>query len=142
MEWTALRFVGAHNINSQSGGCLLKVLVRESYLDSNATASTIRLQLSSLDTYIPGNSMDIIGFNAHVRSLMNGLTARGEGTEDLLVNLFKEYRACTDADFLQHLSTIENAHKDGSAPILPNGQQMGGREESNGRAPHNGGSPE
>jgi hypothetical protein len=35
-----------------SGILFLKILIRESYLDSNATTSMIRTQLSNLDTYI------------------------------------------------------------------------------------------
>ena len=61
----------------ESGGCLLKVIVRESYLDSTATTSAIRLQLSTLDDYIHENGTDLIAFNTHVRQLMDGLAARG-----------------------------------------------------------------
>ena len=88
--------------------------VRESYLDSNATVSSIRLQLSSLDTWIHENGTDIIEFNAHVRSLVDGLAARGETTQDLLVNAFKGYKTCTDVDFLAYITAIENAHEDGT----------------------------
>jgi hypothetical protein len=35
-----------------SGGALLKVVVRESYLDLNATEATIQRNLSNLDDYI------------------------------------------------------------------------------------------
>ena len=109
--------VGNNNTIFESGGCLLKVIVRESYLDSNATISTIRLQLSSLDTYVHDNGTDIIELNAHVRSLMDGLVARGQTTQDLLVNLFKGYKACTDVDFLNYITGLENSHEDGTADM-------------------------
>jgi len=108
---------GPNNAVHDSGGCLLKVIVRESYLDSNATVSTIRLQLSSLDTYVQENGTDIVAINAHVRSLMDGLAARGETTQDVLVNLLKGYKACVDVEFLEYIRAIENAHEDGSATV-------------------------
>ena len=66
-----------HLANEDSGGCLLKIIVRESYLDSNATVSTLRLNLSNLDTYVRDNGSDIVALNAYVQSQVNGLAARG-----------------------------------------------------------------
>ena len=100
-----------------SGGCLLKVIVRESYLDSTATVSSIRLELSSLDDYVHENGTDIVGLNAHAKSLVDGLGARKQRTEDLLTNLFKGYKACTDLDFLGYMKSLENHHDDGTKPL-------------------------
>ena len=41
-----------------SGECLLKVIIQESYLDSNATVSTLRLNLTNLDEYVLTNGTD------------------------------------------------------------------------------------
>ena len=42
-----------HMINGNDAKhCHLKVIIRESYLDSNATVSTIRMNLTTLDDYI------------------------------------------------------------------------------------------
>lgn len=60
-----------------SGNLLFKVIIRESHLDTNATAFSIRCQLSSLDTYIPKIGYDIDKFNIYVMSLVTGLNARG-----------------------------------------------------------------
>ena len=43
----------------QEEACLLKVLIRESYLDSNATSSMIRIKLANLDEYIVQVKHDI-----------------------------------------------------------------------------------
>lgn len=106
----------------ESGGCLLKVVVRESYLDSNATESTIRLNLSNLDDYIRDNGSDLVAFNAYVQSQLDGLSARGCHTTELKVNLFKGYKAVKDEDFLAYLKIIQNADEDGTnivdAPLL------------------------
>lgn len=105
-----------------SGECYLKVIIHKSYLDSNATVSTLRLNLTNLDEYITNNGTDLVAFNAYVQSQVDGLTARGETTNDLVVNLFKGYKAVKDKSFLDYLQMIENAHEDGStimdAPTL------------------------
>ena len=102
-----------------SGECLLKVIIRESYLDSNATVSTLRLNLTNLDEYVLSNGTDIVAFNAYVQSQVDGLAARGEITNDLIVYLFKGYRAMKDQAFLDYLRMIENAHEDGTAIMDP-----------------------
>ena len=71
----------------QGGACLLKVLIRESYLDSNATSSMIRIKLSNLDEYIVQVKHDIGKFNNYVKVLVETLRARGETTSDLITNL-------------------------------------------------------
>ena len=102
-----------------SGECLLKVIICESYLDSNATVSTVRLNLTNLDEYILSNGTDIVAFNVYVQSQVDGLAACGEITNDLIVNLFKGYHAMQDQAFLDYLCMIENAHKDGTAIMDP-----------------------
>ena len=105
-------------VNGQeSGGALLKVVVRESYLDSNATESTIRLNLSNLDDYIRDNGTDLVAFNAYVQSQLDGLAARGCHTTELKVNLFKGYKAVKDDNFLAYLQIIQNADEDGTVPM-------------------------
>jgi hypothetical protein len=101
----------------ESGGCLLKVIVRESYLDSTATVSSIRLALSSLDHYVNNHGTDVVDLNSHARRLIDGLRARRETSQDLLVNLFKAYKCCKDPKFLDYVTGIENAHDDGTAPM-------------------------
>jgi hypothetical protein len=119
--WKEQYLLQIGNETYESGTCLLKVIVRESYLDSTATISTIRLQISSLDQYIRTNGTDIVAFNAHVRRLMDGLNARQATTHDLLVNLFKAYKACNDKQFLSYVTMIENAHDDNSRPMTVDG---------------------
>ena len=101
----------------QSGECFLKIIIRASYLDSNATVATMRLNLTNLDEYMTTNGSDIVAFNAYVQSQIDGLAARGEVTSDLLVNLFKGYKMVKDKPFIDYLQTIENGHEDGSAVV-------------------------
>ena len=57
--------------------CLFKVLVREIYLDSNATSGMIWTQISNLDTYLSQKGNVIVKFNTHVQTIINTLTSRG-----------------------------------------------------------------
>ena len=100
-----------------AGGCLFKVVVRESYLDSHATVSTLRLNLSNLDKYIETNGSDIIAFNAYVQSQVDGLSSRGQASSDLIVNLFKGYKAVNDERFAAYIQQVEDGHEDGTATI-------------------------
>lgn len=74
------------------GISLLKVIVRELYIDTNATSSHIRTQLSTLDVSIGKLGHDITKFNASMKMMIESLAARGETTNDLVINLFKAYK--------------------------------------------------
>ena len=95
------------------GPLLLKVIIRESHIDTNATSSTIRTQLSSLDLYMPTIGNDITLFNQHVKNLIQGLNARGETTNDLLNNLFKGYKAASDKTFVAYILDKESDYDEG-----------------------------
>ena len=97
-----------------SGLCLLKVVVRESYLDSNATAGMIREQLSTLDLFMPSVSNDITRFNSHVKMLVNALHARGQRTLDLLTYLFTVYVVCNDQEFVKYIRDLQTDHEMGT----------------------------
>ena len=79
-----------------SGNLLLKIIIPESHLDSNATTMVIHQQLSSLNTYINTIGCDITKFNVYVHNLLKGLALRGETTNNLLSNLFKGYQAVSN----------------------------------------------
>ncbi|CAJ1950202.1 unnamed protein product [Cylindrotheca closterium] len=100
-----------------SGLCLLKVVVRESYLDSNATTGMLRQRLATLDLYLPTVNNDIIKFNMHVKMLLEGLQARGEQTLDLLTNLFRGYMVCSDKEFVKYITDLETDHDMENRPI-------------------------
>ena len=88
-----------------SGNILLKIIKRESHLDSNATTTSIRNQLSSLDQFITTIGCDITKFNAHVQMLLEGLASRGETKYDLLPNLFR-FMQRRQIPRLRHTSNI------------------------------------
>jgi hypothetical protein len=96
-----------------SGTCLLKVVIRESHIDTNATTRIIREELTKLDTYIVSIDSDIIKFNEHVKDLLNKLKSRGATTHDLLANLFKAYKAVSDKQFVKYIDSKKNDYDEG-----------------------------
>jgi hypothetical protein len=98
-------------------GCgvpLLKVIICEAHVDTNATLRLIRKQLASLNTYMSNVGSDIQQFNDHVILLQQELTARGATTNDLLTNLFKAYKEVSDKDFVQYINKKEEEYDDGT----------------------------
>ena len=96
-----------------SGVALLKIIIRESHLDTNATTNQIRTKLSGLDTYITTIDSDIGRFNQYVKLLVQSLTARNQTTNNLLINLFKGYGAVSDEVFRAWLLRKQDDHEEG-----------------------------
>ena len=93
-----------------SANLLIKILVRECHLDTNATVSTIRQNLTELDHYMVTVGYDISKFNDHVRVLIEGLETRGETSSDIMVNLFKGYANAKDKLFKEYIRTKKDAY--------------------------------
>ena len=104
-----------YRINGMADGLLyFKVIVGIAHLDTRATVTVIRTRLSSLDTKISDLQDNIIELNEFVKAQQAGLEARGERTDDLLVNLFKAYKACKDKEFTTWVKTKEDAYNEGN----------------------------
>ena len=97
-----------------SGNILLKIIIRESHLNSNATNTSIRNQLSSLDHFITTVGCNITKFNAHVQLLIEGLSSRIETTHDLLSKLFKGYVEASDNTFTKYIKRKQEEYEDGT----------------------------
>jgi hypothetical protein len=105
-----------YNVDGMASGVsLLKVIIRESYLDTIASSNMCRLALSNLDKYILTIGSDIEKFNAYVKTLLNSLKARGERTEDLMVNLFKGYLNASDKAFVAYIEKKKDDWEDDTA---------------------------
>ena len=92
---------------------LIKVIIRESHIDSNATTRRIRDNLSSLDEHLKHQGYDVSKLNTFVQGQLASLRARGETTMDLLPNLFKGYRAATDKAFKKYIDEKESRYDEG-----------------------------
>ena len=118
--WKDEYMVNCNGTMIEGGLALFKVIVSEASLDTAAIVSATRLKLSSLDEYVRENGTDITGLNAYVQDLLTTLSSQNETTTDLMVNLFKGYRACKDEQFLQYIQQLENQHDDGAATLTAN----------------------
>jgi hypothetical protein len=96
-----------------SGALLLKVIIMVSHVDTRATVTAVRTKLSSLDKAMRDHDSKVEDFNNHVLSLVAQLHARGEQTHDLLVNLFKGYKACKDSEFVEYIKKKEDMYEEG-----------------------------
>lgn len=95
------------------GALLLKVVIMVSHVDTRATISSVRTKLSSLDKSMREFDSDIEKFNDYVVELENKLQARGQVTQDLLVNLFKGYKVCKDLEFVEYIKKKEDYYEEG-----------------------------
>ena len=119
MLWSEQYMIEVGGVSYSSGVALLKVIIRESHLDTNATTNAIRTKLSSLDTYITTVDCDIGRFNQYVKLLIQSLTARNQDSTDLLVNLFKGYSAVSDESFRTWLTRKLDDHEEGRYELTP-----------------------
>ena len=99
---------------TNDGLLYFKVIVGLAHIDTRATVMVIRTRLSSLDTKLVELQDNIIELNQFVKTQTDGLEARGETTEDLLVNLFKAYKACGDEEFLSWTKKKEDDYNEGT----------------------------
>ena len=96
---------------------LLKVMIRESYLDTNAMTSGIRSKLANLQNYLSSVGHDISFLNTYVKKQVYSLRARGEHTSDMLMNLFKAYVISSDKAFVRYIEKKLKAWEDGMLVI-------------------------
>ena len=103
-----------HAINGRpSGSLFFKLSMQKAIVDARATSSHMRENLTNLDTCITTIDSDIAKFNQHVKVNREGLKARGETTDDLMINLFKGYLNAADREFVEHMKLKKNACDDG-----------------------------
>ena len=67
----------------------------------------------SLDTYIGTIECEISKFNAQVKLLSAGLSARGQTSNYLLINLFKGYKAVSYSIFVRYIEINQETYQDG-----------------------------
>ncbi len=101
------------------GVLLLKTIIQQSHIDTNATTSAIRHALATLDTYMPVVSYDITKFNQYVRTQLEALQARGETTHDLTTNLFRAFLTVKDKDFKEYIKRKESDYEENNERLEP-----------------------
>jgi hypothetical protein len=117
MSWTTDWHLGP--FNRPAALCLLKIIIRESYIDSNATIRILREQLSSLPVHLAKFSGRIPDLNQFVRTTVDQLAARGTSSSDLVANLFKGYLSSHDRTFVTYIEKKQEEFDEGE-DIQPN----------------------
>ena len=88
----------------KSVNLLIKVVIRESHLNTNAMTSQIRVQLSTLDYFMATCGHETSKFNINFKVLLDSLKVRGENKNDTLNNLFKRYTVCSYKVFARYVA--------------------------------------
>ena len=96
-----------------SGPLLLKMIISQAHVDSRATVSFIRSSLAKLDNKMIEVDSNIEAFNFYVKAQVKALSARGETSSDLLVNLFRGYKVANDTEFFDFIRRKENSYEEG-----------------------------
>ena len=78
------------------GELLLKLMMHRSVIDTRATSTYLRENLTNLDTHMSTVNLYIENFNQYVKLNVDGLKARGERTDDLMINLLRAYHVALD----------------------------------------------
>ena len=94
---------------------LIKIIIREAFIDTQATTRILREHLSSLPAKLEDFKGDIEQLNAFVKVTQDQLSARGETTTDLLANLFKGYLSSRDPSFRRYIEKKQEDYDDGTA---------------------------
>ena len=99
--------------NTKCGPLLYRHLIGKIAIDTRATLSHIRENLSNLDTYITTVSSNISLFNDYVKEQRLNLAARGGVTHDLMTNLWKAYLNASDHEFVGYIRQKKDRYEEG-----------------------------
>ena len=82
------------------GTIYFELLMSNVVVCNMATASYLRKNLTSLDSYLSSVNSKVELLNLHVKEKRQGVKAGEESTEDLITNQFKGCLATSDKDFV------------------------------------------
>lgn len=83
----------------EDGPSFLKAIIDHMYTNTLSNTTVAQENLSSLPEYIESLSdSNIMDFNTYVKKRLEALTAGGETTNDLVINLWKGYAKAKDKD--------------------------------------------
>ena len=96
------------------GVTYLKLLLQKAEVDTRATASYIRRNLTQLDHYMVNEAKNnITKFNEYVNDQLNTLATRGETSSDIVINLLTGYLACSDRKFTEYIEKWKDEYEEG-----------------------------
>jgi hypothetical protein len=96
------------------GVTYLKLLLQKAEVDTRATAAHIRRNLNQLNIYMVKEAKhNIVQFNQHVNEQLSILSSRGESSNDIIINLFTGYLACSDKKFIEYIEKCQDEYEEG-----------------------------
>lgn len=98
---------------AQNGPLFLKVIIRNSTVDTMSTVFFLRGNLNQLKEYMGAVNCNIELFNQYVTNQVEALAARGAESSDLLINLFEAYEIVPDRKFIKHIEKKKDDYEDG-----------------------------
>ena len=96
-----------------NGPCFLKVIIRNTTVDTRSTVFHLRENLNNLEAKMLEVSYDIEAFNQYVTSQVEQLAARGETSSDLLINVFAAFLAVPDKKFVEYIEKQKDKYDEG-----------------------------
>jgi hypothetical protein len=109
-----------YDINgTPDGPCYLKALLITYFVETIATNYVLRQKLQALPAAMKRLKYNISNFNSYVNELTLNLSQGGEGTTDMMVNLFTAYESVKDANFHTYIAHKKEAYEEGSTEINP-----------------------
>ena len=94
---------------------LFKLLMSKAQVDIVATNYQFKTRLANLENYMVNVNSDIERFNSHVKDAKEGLSARGEESSNLIMELFKGYKVAADHEFVKYIRTREDRYLEGNS---------------------------
>jgi hypothetical protein len=86
-----------------NGPCFLKVIIRNTTVDTRSTVLHIHENLNNLKAKMLEISYNIEAFNQYVTDQVKQFAARGEASSDLLINLLAAFLAVPDKKFAAYI---------------------------------------
>ena len=95
------------------GELIFKLMMQKAVINTRALATYLRENIINMDTYMSTVNLDIKNFNQYVKVNVDGLIARGERTDDLMINLFKTYQENFNRNFVRYIKTKGDQYNNG-----------------------------
>ena len=92
---------------------LMKVIIRESRVETPHRTRIIRQNLSSMDVQFKKQGYDVDKLNTYVLGQLADLAAMGESSTDVVANLFKAYLSAPDEEFTRYISNKQSLADEG-----------------------------
>ena len=112
-DYTDYTIVNDDGIHINNGPTFLKVIIRNTTVDTRSTVYHLRENLKHLEVKMIELGYDIDQFNQYVTSQIEQLAARGETSSDLLLNLVDAYLAVPDKKFVEYIEKQKDKYDEG-----------------------------